>query len=513
VLGTPHYMAPEIATGEPMGPAVDRYALAVIAYELVTGTVPFDAATPQSVLMLHVQQPVPAPRLANPALSPAFEAVLLRGLEKAPAARYPTAAAFVDALREAAHQTEVTVSVGVMAAMPERAATAVSTVKLPTTKRAARAPRRVTRRELVGAMLLVIAVAGGGVAAYEARSSHSTAGIAAGKWTVAGSLDVPVAFAEAVRLQNGDALVVGGYGPNGNGRLAEEYDAARGAWITLAAMPTPRSRFTATALADGRILVAGGDTGATFTNTAQVYDPRRNVWHPTSSLRFARRSHAAVRLRDGTVLVMGGEDPKYTPLRSAELYDPGTGTWSLTGGTTEVHYGDSAILLANGTVLLAGGGTNVCEIYDPHARRWRPAAAMHQSRLGHTLTLLGDGKVLAAGGADPGDSIDQASAEIYDPGANTWTMTTNMHAPRSLHSATLLKDGTVLVAGGRDGKRMLAGAERFDPTTGRWTVVASLHEQRSQQVGVAFDGGEVLIAGGIASSDNYLATAEIYNPS
>jgi predicted ATPase/Tfp pilus assembly protein PilF len=102
VLGTPHYMAPEIATGEPMGPAVDRYALAVIAYELVTGTVPFDAATPQSVLMLHVQQPVPAPRLANPALSPALEAVLLRGLEKAPEARYPTATAFVTALREAA---------------------------------------------------------------------------------------------------------------------------------------------------------------------------------------------------------------------------------------------------------------------------------------------------------------------------------------------------------------------------------------------------------------------------
>ena len=138
---------------------------------------------------------------------------------------------------------------------------------------------------------------------------------------------------------------------------------------------------------------------------------------------------------------------------------------------------------------------------------------MRHSRLGHTLTQIGDGRVLAAGGADPGDSVNQASAEIYDPLADTWTAIASMHAPRSLHTATLLSDGTVLTAGGRDGKQMLASAERFDAKSGRWTQVAPMHWRRSQQVAVPIGAGKVLIAGGVAGIDNYTATAEIYSAS
>ena len=111
---------------------------------------------------------------------------------------------------------------------------------------------------------------------------------------------------------------------------------------------------------------------------------------------------------------------------------------------------------------------------------------MRQSRLGHTLTAARGRQGLAAGGADPGDSVDQASADIYDPLADTWTTTASMHAARTLHSATLLRDGTVLVAGGRDGKRYWRAPSASTHKSGRWTEVAPMHGRRSQQVAVPF---------------------------
>src|ERR1700682_2096114 len=50
VMGTPEYMSPEQAADEPLGPASDRYSLAVVAYQMLTGRVPFDADTPAAVL-------------------------------------------------------------------------------------------------------------------------------------------------------------------------------------------------------------------------------------------------------------------------------------------------------------------------------------------------------------------------------------------------------------------------------------------------------------------------------
>ena len=101
VVGTPEYMAPEQAVGEEAGAPADRYALAVIAYELLTGSVPFSAETPLATLLAHAHQPLPLPRAQNPRLTPGAESVLLKGLAKRPADRYPSATTFVDALSAA----------------------------------------------------------------------------------------------------------------------------------------------------------------------------------------------------------------------------------------------------------------------------------------------------------------------------------------------------------------------------------------------------------------------------
>src|SRR5579884_3062369 len=96
--GTPEYMAPEQAQGRAVA-ASDTYSLAVIAYQLFTGNLPFRADTSYATIIQHVTMPPPPPRSYNPNLSPAFENVLLRGLSKNPAERFPSARAFVTELQ------------------------------------------------------------------------------------------------------------------------------------------------------------------------------------------------------------------------------------------------------------------------------------------------------------------------------------------------------------------------------------------------------------------------------
>src|SRR5690349_14951405 len=99
VLGTAAYLSPEQAMGEAASAASDRYALAVVAYELLTGTRPFEAEHFAAQARAHVEDPVPpASSRAFADLSPAVDAVLERGLAKAPEDRWNTAVEFVDAL-------------------------------------------------------------------------------------------------------------------------------------------------------------------------------------------------------------------------------------------------------------------------------------------------------------------------------------------------------------------------------------------------------------------------------
>ncbi len=99
-IGTPLYMAPEQAQGKAVF-ASDNYSLAVIAYQLFAGRVPFDADTPYATTIQHMTLPPPSPRQFNPAMPPVMETALLRGLEKQPAQRPASASAFVNGLQQA----------------------------------------------------------------------------------------------------------------------------------------------------------------------------------------------------------------------------------------------------------------------------------------------------------------------------------------------------------------------------------------------------------------------------
>src|SRR5215472_6937197 len=102
VMGTPEYMSPEQAADEIVGPASDLYSLAVVAYEMLTGRVPFEADTPAATLLCHVTKPVPAPLELKGELSAHVGEVLRKALAKRPEDRYPSVGAFAAALRPAA---------------------------------------------------------------------------------------------------------------------------------------------------------------------------------------------------------------------------------------------------------------------------------------------------------------------------------------------------------------------------------------------------------------------------
>jgi eukaryotic-like serine/threonine-protein kinase len=147
VVGTASYLSPEQALGEGATSASDRYALAVVAFELLCGERPYRAEHPAAQARQHVEAPVPRITDRAPDLPRAADAALARGLAKDPAARPATATALVDdlerALREPAQETtQVTQPLSTPPRRPRR--------------------ERGTRRLLVPAVLVLAALAGAG---------------------------------------------------------------------------------------------------------------------------------------------------------------------------------------------------------------------------------------------------------------------------------------------------------------------------------------------------------------
>ena len=97
-IGTPLYISPEQAKGQPGNEYSDIYSLGVTLYEVCTGAPPFRGDSPFAIIHQQISAPPPLPTLINPALPPALEAVVLRCLAKEPEERFPSASAMAKAL-------------------------------------------------------------------------------------------------------------------------------------------------------------------------------------------------------------------------------------------------------------------------------------------------------------------------------------------------------------------------------------------------------------------------------
>jgi serine/threonine-protein kinase len=88
VLGSAHYFSPEQAKGNVVDNRTDIYSLGIVIYELMTGRVPFDAESPVSVALKHIQEPVVPPNQLNENIPDALNKLIMKAIEKEPFRRY-----------------------------------------------------------------------------------------------------------------------------------------------------------------------------------------------------------------------------------------------------------------------------------------------------------------------------------------------------------------------------------------------------------------------------------------
>src|SRR6266566_4626567 len=99
VIGTPHYMSPEQALGDPnLGPASDLYSLGAVLFQMVTGAPPFDGESSQQIVGKHIADPPPAAHDVNPNVPRELSDVILRLLAKQPRDRFRSAGEVIAAL-------------------------------------------------------------------------------------------------------------------------------------------------------------------------------------------------------------------------------------------------------------------------------------------------------------------------------------------------------------------------------------------------------------------------------
>jgi serine/threonine-protein kinase len=98
IMGTARYLSPEQAQGQAVGARSDLYAVGIMLYELLTGTVPFEGDSVVAIALRHLSEPPAPPSTLVPSISPNLDAIVMRALEKDPERRFADADEFLSAL-------------------------------------------------------------------------------------------------------------------------------------------------------------------------------------------------------------------------------------------------------------------------------------------------------------------------------------------------------------------------------------------------------------------------------
>jgi serine/threonine-protein kinase len=162
-IGTPHYMSPEQAKAQPLDGRSDIYSLGVVAYQCLTGTVPFDGEDSFSIGYKHIMEEIPTPSLENPEKRQLFE-IVRKMMAKTPAQRFQNAEELVSVLeggRSVSFTTDATMA---MPSLTGARLASAPTTPLPraTGTRPGEAPRRSVLSGLLLWLVIVGAVFGGG---------------------------------------------------------------------------------------------------------------------------------------------------------------------------------------------------------------------------------------------------------------------------------------------------------------------------------------------------------------
>ena len=156
IFGTPEYMSPEQAQGQPVDHRVDIYAVGCIMFHVLTGRVPFKADSFMGILSKHMMEAPESPRALNPAIDPAIEAVILRAMQKDPAKRFQSMRELLQALSPAAGDFSGAISAAQVHTAPR---SAVLSVSPPVTAEGNPAPLPYATHEVEGRASMPLAAA------------------------------------------------------------------------------------------------------------------------------------------------------------------------------------------------------------------------------------------------------------------------------------------------------------------------------------------------------------------
>ncbi len=178
VVGTPVYMAPEQAQGRPASPATDRYALAVVAFEILAGRPPFEGDNALSLMHQHVATPPPMLSRRVAGLPAGLDTVLARALAKDPSQRPATCRAFAAGVAAFAPAGVAAPRGHAGASVNTSANTAPTVLQAPTGEATVLTrPRRGTRAAVAGAGAIALLAGAWWVASRRGTTETIPAGI------------------------------------------------------------------------------------------------------------------------------------------------------------------------------------------------------------------------------------------------------------------------------------------------------------------------------------------------
>jgi hypothetical protein len=265
-----------------------------------------------------------------------------------------------------------------------------------------------------------------------------------GRFTLAGKLASPRGWgATATLLRDGKVLIAGGASGSWCSSscylaTAELYDPAANSFTPIGNMIEQRAGARAIRLRNGNVLIVGGNISSR--QTAELYDPASRTFSRTGSPLAGATT--LLPLEDSDVLALSNS--------GAEIYDTSTGRFAPAGNFPARHGKFGAALMPDGRVLVVGGQLDgalgeldTTEIYDFATRAFLPGPVMNFKRykLMKAIVSLSNGEILIAGGAD--------HPELYNPLSNSFRPVSGaMLDGYCFSTATQLPNGEVLLTGG-----------------------------------------------------------------